>query len=965
MFSLKQIEEKILDFWDKNRIYPKVKEKGVGKPWFNFIDGPPYPTGAIHVGTAWNKVMKDTILRYKRMRGFQVHDQPGYDMHGLPVEVKVEKELGIKSKQEIVDKIGVEKFIQKCREFSSKNMDTMSRQFARLGVWMDWDHPYVTTSDDYISAVWWAISQAHKKGRLYKGLKVVTVCPRCATALAKHELEYSNVKERSIYIKFPVAGVKDTHILVWTTTPWTLPGNTGIMAHPDFDYLLVKVTFNGKSERWYIAKALANAVLSNLGYKYEIEKELKGQQLDGMKYIPILGDEVPKQKELPNAFRVVMSEEYVHTEGGTGFVHCAPGHGPEDFEVGEKTGLPAFCPVEFDGRFSKDAGKYAGLTVKKDDPKIVEDLKKKGLLVGEVEVEHEYAHCWRCKSPMIFLATSQWFIAVEPLKKKMLAANEKILWTPDWAGNAWFKSWLDGIKDWCISRQRYWGIPLPLWECDKCNKQVVIGSKQELSKYGKVHELHLPHVDKITWKCPCGGTFRRDPSIVDVWLDSAAATWASFGKTIPELEKAGRWPCDWIIEGKDQIRGWFYSQMGLSMAAYDKPPYKAVYMHGHINDEQGRKMSKSLGNYILPEEIIDKLGSEPLRWSSIMGCSPGDDLSYGTSHAELALRNLAVLYNVFTFAKRDWELANFTPKKSIKVFREEDRWILSRLATVTRQVTDDLEHYNLPFVPRAIENFFLNDISRWYIKIIRDRTWVSATGGEKELALQVLYKVLEQLCRLLAPVAPLLAEELYQTTLRVYVGAESVHLLDWPTAGESDPELEDEMAMAIQVVEASLSARQEADIKLRYPVDELVVRTVKGEKCILECDPGMLEIIKKMGNVKSVKFVKEFTPKDNYKEAKLLATTVWLNTTPSEETQQESVMRELMRKVQVGRKEAGLQVGDQIKLSVSGEVKAVVAIKAFEDELKQKTGCTQISYSGGKNPVKTPLGELKFSFEKI
>lgn len=898
------------------------------------------------------------------MNGFRVNDQPGYDMHGLPVEVKVEKELGIKNKKEIEDKIGVAMFVQACKEFSSKNMDTMSKQFTRLGVWMDWEHPYMTTTDDYISSVWWAIKQAHQKKRLYRGLKVVTTCPRCATALAKHELDYKTVKENSIYIKFPVAGKKDEYILVWTTTPWTLPGNTGIMAHPDFDYLKIKVEFKGRTEHWWIVKALANAVMAVLGYKYQIEEEVKGQTLEGVKYEPPLGEEVPENKKLKNAHRIVMSEEYVHTEGGTGFVHCAPGHGPEDFEVGKKTGLPTFCPVNDDGTFSKQAGKYAGLKVKKDDPKIVEDLNKKNLLIGDAEIEHEYAHCWRCESPIIYLAVPQWFISVEPLKDMMLKFNEKIKWVPEWAGNQSFRSWLEGLVDWCISRQRYWGIPLPIWTCDKCKTEVAIGSRAELEKLAKVPELHKPWVDDVTWKCKCGGIMRREPDIVDVWLDSAAATWASFGSNPIELEKKGRWPCDWIIEGKDQIRGWFYSQMGLSTVSVEKPPYKAVFMHGHIQDEQGRKMSKSLGNYISPEEVIEKYGSEPLRWYFIMGCSPGDDLSYGWGHTELAMRNLDVLANIFLFAQRDWKVAKFSPSKFTPK-RIEDKWILSRANTVTKKVTDLFENYNLPEIPRVLEEFFLNDLSRWYIKMIRDRTWVSASGEDKDTALQVLYAVLERLIKLVAPIVPLLSDHIYLNVMQTYMKLESVHLFDWPEAGKSDPELEGKMKLAQSAVEAALSAREAAGVKLRHPLDELVVS---------EDLTGLEDVICKMANVKTVKFNKDFKPSKNFQEGTVPGIKVWLNITPSEETVLEAVMRELMREVQVQRKKAGLKVEDKISLSVTGDKKAVEAVQKFEAELKQKTGCKDIKYvtekpvvdyEVWKSFVKTNLGELKFKFEKV
>ncbi|MHA1836131.1 MAG: class I tRNA ligase family protein, partial [Candidatus Odinarchaeia archaeon] len=515
--NIAEIDTQIMSFWEKEEIYAEVSQKNKSCKEFLFIDGPPYTTGAIHLGTAWNKVLKDAILRFKRMNGFNVKDTPGFDMHGLPIEVKVEQELNIKDKREI-EKIGIDKFTSRCKEFALSNLDTMKEQFKKLAVAMNWDKPYMTLTDDYIEGIWFGIKKIYENNLLYKGLRPLAFCPRCETALAKHEYEYKNVEDYSIFVKFPIAGKENEFIIIWTTTPWTLPANLAVMVHPFFKYVKVKV----EDEIWIMAKGMSTAIIQGLlGKDFKIPEELDGEKLEGLQYIHCLIDEVPYQKELKklysNAHKVILSDEYVTLEQGTGCVHTAPGHGPEDFIVGTKYGLPAFSPVDESGHFTSQAGKYQGLYVKEANEIILEDLRKKNLLVHEGRVEHEYAHCWRCKTPLVYRAVEQWFINVSKASEDMREQNKKIKWVPKWAGNPWFDRWLETLQDWCISRQRYWGTPLPVWVCDKCGSIEVVGSKDELEQKSntKISDLHRPWVDEITWKCKCGGVKKRVEDVLD------------------------------------------------------------------------------------------------------------------------------------------------------------------------------------------------------------------------------------------------------------------------------------------------------------------------------------------------------------------------------------------------------------------------------------------------------------------
>jgi isoleucyl-tRNA synthetase len=830
--DFRKLEEKVQKQWEEGRVFEKVTEAREGAEDYYFLDGPPYASGAIHLGTAWNKVLKDSILRYLTMKGLNVRRQAGWDCHGLPIEVQVEKEMGIKNKKEIDD--DVEDFINRCKEFALRHIDIMTKQFRRLGVWMDWEDPYMTLKDEYIEAAWWTIKNAHEKGLLTRDLRVVTWCPRCETALADAEIEYKDRSDPSIYVKFPLVDREDEYILIWTTTPWTLIANLAVMVNPDFKYVRTKTS----EGILILAEELADHVLrEKLGLEYEILQTVDGSDLEGLRYRNPLSD-VIDVKAPENAYMVILSADYVSLGEGTGCVHCAPGHGPEDFEVGAAYGIGPVCPVDEEGKFTPEAGKYEGLVTKKDDPVITADLKEKGYLPLEEKVSHRYGHCWRCKTPIIYRATEQWFIKVTELKERMLEEIATVDWIPDWAGSARFKDWIEHAKDWTISRQRYWGIPLPVWVCDKCGEMEVIGLRKEIEGRGiELPELHKPHVDNVKLECSCGGEMGRVPDVLDVWFDSGVGAWASLGYP-SRTDEFDRWyPTEFITEGHDQTRGWFYSLLGCGLLSFDRVPYKRVLMHGFTLDEKGEKMSKSLGNVVAPEEVVERYGADVLRFYVLWACKPWEDLKFNWQEVEVVSRMFNILWNSYVFATTYMTLDGFTPEKAKGLeehYRTEDRWILSRLNSAIKEVTEGFETLHIYRAPRALHEFILEDLSRWYITLIRPRTWIEKDDPTKLSAYAVLHEVQTKLSIILSPIAPHLTEEMY----RNLSGArESVHLEDWPAVDEAavDTTLEEQMRVVRKYTEAEAAAREKAQVKRRWPVKRTIaVPTDEEVKTALE-----------------------------------------------------------------------------------------------------------------------------------
>ncbi len=860
-YNFEEVEKSVLEFWDKKNIYQAQKDKNKGKKPFYFLDGPPYTSGKVHIGTAWNKSLKDMVLRYKRMKGFDVWDRAGYDMHGMPIEKATEKELGIKFKEEI-PKFGVRKFVQKCRELAVRNLKSMNQDFHRLGVWMDFENAYQSITEDWIDGEWWLIKQAEKNNRLYEGEKTMTWCASCGTALSKHELEYENVSDESIFLKFRIDSKDNEYLVIWTTTPWTIPFNLGVMVNPDLEYVKVKVD----EEYWIVSKGLAGAFIQAVvGKKLEIVDEFMGADLKGTRYIHPLESELDVYSDLKKksdkVFTVVLSKEYVDLSAGTGLVHMAPGCGPEDYEVGQREGIPPFNNLEENGVFPEEMKKFAGLKAKKDDKRFTEEFERIGCLVAKTPVEHEYAHCWRCKEPVIFRTTTQWFFKIEDLKDEMRKLNKDIRWIPDYAGTRQFDSWLANLRDNGITRQRYWGTPLPIWRCEKCRETTVVGSADELRKLsGQTPEdLHIPGIDKISWRCSrCEGTMKRIPDILDVWIDAGSASWNClyYPKRKELFEKL--YPAEFIMEGIDQIRGWFNLLFVASMVSMKKPSYRNVYMHGFVHDAQGRKMSKSLGNYILPEEVISKYGADTLRYYTIGGANPGIELNYNFDDMKIKFKNLNILWNLASFIKDLARTNKLTPKEPDKKhLADEDRYILSKMNSAVQDFTKKADSYRLNELPGTAEELYL-ELSRTYIQLIREK---SSTGSveEKQHVLDIIFKVFMTNLLLMAPIIPFITEKIYQGLKDEFsLDTESVHLFGWPDfdKGLIDKEIEANFQTAKDVVQAILYGREKSQLGLRWPISQVYIEN--SDPSDLKRIEAMKESILKQTNIKKLKLTDTF-----------------------------------------------------------------------------------------------------------
>ncbi len=857
-YDFKVVEENILKFWKDNKIYEKARKKNSKGKQFYFLDGPPYTSGKIHLGHAWNKSMKDAILRYKRMQGFNVWDRAGYDMHGLPTEQATEKKLGIHGKEEI-EKFGVNKFIDECRKLCIHYMDEMNSDFKRLGVWMDFDNAYQPIDPKFIEGEWWLIKKAHENGRLYEGLRTVTWCANDGTALAKHELEYKTVIEPSVYLKFPIVGAKKEFLIVWTTTPWTIPFNEAVMVNPDVEYVKAKVD----DEIWIVAKALTAFIPATAEKQFEIIEEFKGSKLEGIKYRHPFADEIKFFKEIekstPKLHTVLLSEEYVDVSAGSGLVHCAPGCGPEDYEVGHRNNLPPFNELNEHGVFNKSMGKFAGWRAKIDDKKFIEELERVGALVAVTPVEHEYAHCWRCHNPVVYRTTKQWFFKVEDLKENMRELNKSIKWVPDYAGSRQFDSWLANLRDNSITRQRYWGVPVPIWKCE-CGNYEVIGSRAELKeKTGELpDDLHKPSVDKLTIKCKkCKKDMSRIPDVLDVWIDSSTTSWTCLD--YPENDKLFKkmFPPDLILEGIDQVRGWFNILFVASMVAMQKPAYKSVYMHGFVNDSEARKMSKSLGNIITPEEVISKFGADTLRYYFTGAANPGLDLNYNIEEMTLKHRNLLVLWNLHKFLAEYQTLVGKRISEIKPKLGLEEKYILSKMNSAIKKATEAFDDYRINDIPLIAEDLFL-ELSRTYIQLVRDKS-AMGTDEEKEAVLYTVYEVLMTCLKLLAPITPFITEQIYLNLKEQFgLKEESIHLTKWPKFNkkEINIKLELNMETAKQIMQSILSAREKAQLGVRWPLSDIVI--VSEDEKVKDAVIELQDMIRTQTNVKKIELQSDF-----------------------------------------------------------------------------------------------------------
>ena len=851
-----ELEKRVLRFWEQNHIFEKSVESRDPQKNFVFYEGPPTANGKPGIHHVISRTIKDFVCRFKTMQGYRVERKAGWDTHGLPVEIEVEKELGIDGKEQILE-YGVEKFNQKCKENVfryKKEWDEMTR---RIGYWVDLEHPYITYKNEYIETVWWILNQFFKKNLMYEGHKIIPYCPRCETALSSHEvsLGYKEVSDPSVYVRMKVKGAPNTSFLVWTTTPWTLISNVALAVHPEVDYVKIRQ----KNEELILAEPR----LSVLEGDYEILEKKKGSELAGMAYEPIFTFLKPKKK----AYYVVEAD-FVTTEDGTGIVHIAPAFGEDDYKVGQKYGLPTLQPVDKSGRFTQEVTLFAGEFVKKADPEIIENLRERGILYKSEIVTHSYPHCWRCGTPLLYYAKKSWYVRTTAYKDRLIENNKKIRWIPREVGEGRFGEWLNNNVDWALSRDRFWGTPLNIWKCEKCGHADSVGSVKELlQRSGKesIEDLHKPYIDAITWSCPkCGGTMKREPEVIDVWFDSGSMPYAQWHYPFENQEVFKRnFPADFISEGIDQTRGWFYSLLAISTLLFDQPAYKTVLSIELILDKEGQKMSKSKGNAVNPFEVLERNGADPLRWYLLTVSPPWTPTRFDPNGVrEVQKKFYGTLVNVYAFFVLYANIDHFHYKEERipETDRPEiDRWILSTQNRLVEQVHEYLERYDVTKAARAISDFVVEDVSNWYVRRSRRRFWKSEMGPDKLSAYQTLYEVLLTVAKLMAPFAPFLPEDIYQNLNSVGKEPfESVHLAEFPAPQAQahrfrDQALEVHMDAVRKVVSAVRSIRNEVGIKVRQPLQRILVYT--KSKAVREGLPLMAAIVQEEVNVKEIQFV--------------------------------------------------------------------------------------------------------------
>lgn len=845
-------EKETLKFWKDNQIFEKSVQLRQGAPAYTFFDGPPTANGKPHIGHVLTRAMKDIIPRYKTMRGYDVLRKAGWDTHGLPVELEVEKELGLDGKEQI-EQYGVIPFIQKCKESVWKYKGEWEVMSDRMGFWADMDNPYITYDNDYIESEWWALKAIYEKGLLYKGHKIVPYCPRCGTALSSHEVAqgYKEVKETSATVRFRVPDEENTYFLAWTTTPWTLPSNVSLCVNPDVTYAYVRV--DGK-ETFIMAKDLIEAVLE--GHDTEIVKEVLGKELEYKHYEPLF-ECTRKAAGGKDAF-YVMVDDYVTTTDGTGIVHNAPAFGEDDYRVCKKYDLPFVQMVDSKGEMCGGTP-WDGVFVKKADPMVLKDLDERGLLFAAPRFEHSYPFCWRCDTPLIYYARSSWFIAMTKVKDRLIDYNRRINWIPETIKEGRMGNFLENVIDWGISRERYWGTPLPVWVCDKCGKIHVVGSRKELSELTGCDEnveLHKPYVDPLTWKCECGGTMRREPVVIDCWFDSGSMPFAQWHYPFENKDKfERRYPANFISEAIDQTRGWFYTLSAIAACLFDSPAFLNCIVLGHVQDKEGRKMSKHIGNVVDPWVLLDNQGADAVRWyfyTSSMPWLPNRFSAEAVSESQR--KYMGTFWNTYAFYILYADIDGFDPTRH-KLVRENltpmDRWILSRLNTLMGRVEAYLDDLKMTEAGREMQDF-MDDLSNWYVRRCRERYWGKDMTADKEAAYMTLYTVLRTMALISAPFTPFMSETMYQNMVRTVdkSAPESIHLCDWPKKDESfiDPELEANMAAVLDIVVLGRSARNAANIKNRQPVASMYVQ---GKAL-----PDMyVSIIADELNVKEVRFV--------------------------------------------------------------------------------------------------------------
>ena len=845
-------EKEVEEFWKSCDIAQKAIDQRAGKETFTFYDGPPTANGKPHIGHVLTRVIKDMLPRYQSMKGKRVLRKAGWDTHGLPVELEVEKALGLDGKDQI-EKYGMEPFIKKCRESVWKYKGMWEEFSDVVGFWADMEHPYITYENDFIESEWWALKEIWNRGLLYKGHKVVPYCPRCGTPLSSHEVAqgYKEVKERSAMVKFKAKG-EDAYFLAWTTTPWTLPSNLGLCVNPDVTYVKIRVG----DTVYYLAEALVDAVFDGVDGEREVLARMKGKELEYRDYEPLYPYAEGKIKK--KAFFVIC-DDYVTTSDGTGIVHTAPAFGEDDNRVCRKYDMPFVQFVDAKGEMTADTD-WPGVFVKDADPLILKDLKAKGLLFKAPVFEHSYPHCWRCDTPLVYYARESWFIKMTAVRDELIANNNTVNWIPESIGKGRFGDWLEHVQDWGISRNRYWGTPLNIWECS-CGHQHSIGSIEELKSLSEncpeALELHRPYVDGVTIRCAeCGGEMHRVPEVIDCWFDSGAMPFAQWHYPFENKEIfERRFPADFISEAVDQTRGWFYSLIAISTLLFHKAPYKNVIVLGHVQDENGRKMSKSKGNAVDPMEALRKHGADAIRWYFYENSAPWLPNRYHDGAVQEGQRKfMGTLWNTYAFYVLYANIDNFNPLDHALDYERlsvMDKWILSRLNTMVKAVDGNLENYKVTEAAKALQSF-VDELSNWYVRRSRERFWAKGEEEDKINAYMTLYTALVTTAKAAAPMIPFMTEAIYQNIVRGIdpKAPESVHLCDFPAVHEEwiDPALEDNMEIVLEIVVLGRAARNAANIKNRQPIGRMFVKAAHT------LDDFFREIVESELNVKEVVF---------------------------------------------------------------------------------------------------------------
>ena len=1003
-------ENGVSEFWKEKDIFHKSIASREGGEEFSFYDGPPTANGKPHIGHVLTRVMKDIIPRYKTMKGYHVLRKAGWDTHGLPVELEVEKSLGMDGKEQI-EKYGIEPFIKKCKESVWKYKGLWEKMSDMVGYWADMEHPYITYDDNYIESEWWSLKSIFDRGLIYKGYKIVPYCPRCGTALASHEVAqgYRDVEEMSCTARFRIKGRKNAYILAWTTTPWTLPSNVALCMNAKEDYSEIECD----GARYVLATALADKFFGD----YKTISVRKGAEYEGTEYEPLF--DFYKLKAGEKAYYVTC-DDYVTLTDGTGVVHIAPAFGEDDSKVGRKYGLPFVQMVGPDGKFVEGCGEFTGKFCKDADAPIMADLEKRGLLQSRLKFTHSYPFCWRCDTPLLYYARSSWFIKMTALRDELVANNATVNWIPPGIGSGRMGNFLENVIDWGLSRERYWGTPLPIWVCDKCGKMEAIGSRAELREKGGLKEdieLHKPYVDKVTWKCSCGGTMHRTPEVIDCWYDSGSMPFAQYHYPFENKDLFDEtFPADFISEAVDQTRGWFYTLEAVSTLMFGKAPFRNCIVLGHVLDKNGIKQSKHLGNVVDPFEILGTRGADAVRWYFYTISNPWlPSRFYGEAVSEVQRKFLGTLWNTYGFYVLYAEIDKFDPTKyEIKDCKLSlmDRWVLSRLNTLVAYVDKCLDEYKITEPAREIQAF-VDELSNWYVRRCRERYWGGGMTEDKKAAYMTLFTVLETLARLTAPFIPFMSESIYRNIVAGVdpSAPESVHLCDYPKADESmiDKELETGMELVLTAANLGRAARNSAAIKNRQPLSRLILcgsgasrlgeelaAVLEGELNVksveyadsaeeyitYEVKPQLKTVGPKYGKllggirtrlaehaaeaVAAVRgggtydFEVNGSPVSLSEDDMLISAssggryasqsadglTVVLDCEITPALREEGFVRELVSKIQTMRKESGFEVTDHILLSLSGSDEVLSAAKKYESEIMNDVLCDGMTEGG-------------------